>query len=100
MPDFLMDIIDQLGIMPFYIFIIAVIGISVSGMGQLVAGLAILSGVYIVLFKYLNQKLPLDVLDISNFIAMPDEQGHMITAVIVFFVIGVTVFKLKKKFIS
>lgn len=100
MPDFLMDIIDQLGIMPFYIFIIAVIAISVSGMGQLIAGLVILSGVYIVLFKYLNQKLPLDELDVSNFLPLSNEQGHIVTAVIVFFVIGITVFKLKKRFIT
>ncbi len=88
MPDFIQSLFQEYGLLVPYAVIVSFIGLSASNFAQLLASLAIISGVYIAISKIFAMTIDFGLLDLTGHFILPEDQKNMIMVIIFVFVVG------------
>lgn len=91
---------EDFGILPLYAGIIAIGGFTSSNIRQLTMFLGIACGVYVTMFKVFNLKAKFGVVDLTQYLPVPQDIGNVIAAVVFVGVIGIAAFGMRKAFSS
>ncbi len=91
--------IDQLfvdyGILPTFVFMSVCLALSSPHLGQLIATLAILSGIYIAILKIFELNLDLGIFDLTIYTKVTGEQGDIIVGTVFILAFGILVYFFK-----
>ncbi|MGH1350998.1 MAG: hypothetical protein ACRBBN_09340 [Methyloligellaceae bacterium] len=95
MQDFIVGIFDDYGLLVPYSIIIAFIGLSASSISQLIASLAIICGLYVLIFKMFAMTLEFGLLDLTDFFGLPAEQGNLLMMGLFVYSVGIGTYLIK-----
>lgn len=91
--------IDQLfvdyGILPTFAFMSVWLALTSPHLGQLIATMAILSGIYIAILKVFELNLEFGIFDLTIYYKVTGEQGDMIVGTLFIFLFGFLVYFFK-----
>lgn len=99
MTEFTGEFAEQFGLIPLYAAIVAYSGFTASGVRHLIFVLGILCGIYVTLFKALNLKMQLGLVDFMQYLPVSQDVGNIIVAVLFVYLIGFAAYGVKRMFV-
>lgn len=96
MTELIGEFAAQFGLLPLYAVIAAFQGYRARDIQHLIFGLGILCGVYVALFKALNLKMQLGVIDVTSYLPVSQDIGNIIVAALFVYIIGFAAYGVKR----
>jgi hypothetical protein len=97
--DMLQLIGERYGLLPVYALVVGWGALQAGGVRQLVTMLAIMAGVYVVMFRAFDLKADLDVLGLSERFGLHADVANGLAAVLFVFGLGFAIYGVKRVFV-